>query len=192
MSISRRMAPPSSSTCARWALRTSCRSAGIRVTCRADQRIGSRARTRQARRCGESAKRTGVIEDDGDSERRQDRIMIVVRSSHPQPCGDFEQGQPIWEAIAESRITATRVTRGAISLSSSSHFPRQARPLLYDIGLHRPRPSGSRFEHCRKCLVAQGVAAWSRRGSHDTSKRFKGALQDGKVPDRESCRSADS
>jgi hypothetical protein len=30
---------------------------------------------------------------------------------------------PIWEAMAESRMTATRLTLGAMSLSSSSHFP---------------------------------------------------------------------
>jgi hypothetical protein len=29
----------------------------------------------------------------------------------------------IWEAMAESRMTATRLTLGAMSLSSSSHFP---------------------------------------------------------------------
>ena len=63
---------------------------------------------------------------------------------------------PVPAAIAGSRMTATRVTRGAISLSSSSHLPhmpysKEVKPVALPPGRARlstkPAPTGSSTTH---------------------------------------------
>jgi hypothetical protein len=47
---------------------------------------------------------------------------------------------PIAAGLAESRRTAARVSRGAISLSSSSHFPLRLYSKIHEAGNVAARP----------------------------------------------------
>src|SRR5215470_7231868 len=75
MNISRPMAPLSSRTPARWALRASFRSTRTRVTRRAAHRIGSRARTQPVRQCGGRRRKIGTSGDGGSDGARTGRPL---------------------------------------------------------------------------------------------------------------------